>query len=109
LSLSQNDTRDAPSAGEIKVDQANLIYGTFPEGFLFGCGTSAVQIEGGWDSDGKGPSVWDKFCIERPEGIEDGSNCFVTCDSYNKYNEDVRVLKQIGVILFILLMLTIHV
>jgi len=81
----------------IQVDTANLLRDAFPPSFLLGCGTSAVQIEGGWNADGKGPSVWDTLCIEKPEGIDDRSTCFVACDSYNKYAEDVKALKEMGV------------
>jgi len=83
------------------VDTANFLYDSFPAGFGFGVGSSAVQIEGGWDSDGRGPCVWDTLCIEKPMAIDDGSNSFVTCDSYNQLEQDVQLLKGIGVTFFI--------
>jgi len=79
------------------VDFENFLHDTFPPGFRLGVGSSAVQIEGGWDADGKGPSVWDSLCIEKPEGIEDGSSSFVTCDSYNHWPKDVELLNDLGV------------
>jgi beta-glucosidase/6-phospho-beta-glucosidase/beta-galactosidase len=94
----QNDVSNEKACGtSIPLDRGSILYEEFPRGFRFGCGTSAVQIEGGWNADGKGPSVWDALCLEKPKAIEDGSNCFVVCDSYNEWMEDVRVLKEMGV------------
>ncbi|KAM0009731.1 putative beta-glucosidase [Helianthus debilis subsp. tardiflorus] len=69
----------------------------FPADFMFGVGTSAYQIEGAWNADGKGLQIWDCFTLRHPEKIADGSNACVTVDSYNKMKEDVRLLKNMGV------------
>nr|1V03_A Chain A, DHURRINASE [Sorghum bicolor] len=68
----------------------------FPPSFLFGAATSAYQIEGAWNEDGKGPSTWDHFCHNFPEWIVDRSNGDVAADSYHMYAEDVRLLKEMG-------------
>ncbi|TYI71356.1 hypothetical protein E1A91_D08G288700v1, partial [Gossypium mustelinum] len=69
----------------------------FPDNFLFGGSTAAVQIEGSTKFGGKGPSVWDQFIREFPEKITDNSNLEVAADSYNRYKEDVSILKDLGV------------
>lgn len=68
---------------------------TFPENFLWGASTSAYQIEGAWDEDGRGLSVWDSFTRQAGR-IEDGSNGDVACDHYHRYPEDVALMKEIG-------------
>lgn len=68
----------------------------FPKDFIWGTSTSAYQIEGGWNQDGKGPSVWDAFCTI-PGKIANGESGDVACDHYNRYKEDVQMLKRLGV------------
>ncbi|MEU3192648.1 family 1 glycosylhydrolase [Streptomyces sp. NPDC006992] len=68
----------------------------FPDGFLWGVSTSAFQIEGALDEDGRGPSAWDAFV--RQEGrIKDGSDASVTTDHYHRWPEDVALLRELGV------------
>ncbi|MEM1331516.1 MAG: GH1 family beta-glucosidase [Planctomycetota bacterium] len=68
----------------------------FPEGFLWGASSSAYQIEGAHDADGKGPSVWDKFC-ERDGAIRHGDRGDIACDHYNRYDGDVELMSTIGI------------
>ncbi len=62
--------------------------------FLWGAATSAFQIEGAPDADGKGPSIWDAFCRE-PGRIADASNGDVACDHYHRLESDVALLKDL--------------
>nr|WPM03618.1 glycoside hydrolase family 1 [Phyllotreta armoraciae] len=69
----------------------------FPEDFLFGTATSAYQIEGAWNVDGKGVNNWDYFIHKNPIVINGNVTADVTCDSYYKYKDDVALLKYLGV------------
>ena len=66
-----------------------------PKDFLWGCATSAYQIEGAWNEDGKGPSIWDRFS-HTPGKIKNGDTGDVACDHYHRYREDVAIMKELG-------------
>jgi len=70
-------------------------YPQFPPGFLFGTATAAFQIEGGWNADGKGPSIWDTFTHE-PGEIKTGENAEVACNTYGDYQTDIDLMAQLG-------------
>ncbi len=67
----------------------------FPSGFLFGSGTSAYQIEGAWNEDGKGESNWD-YWSHTPGKIKGGGTGDVAVDHYHRWQEDVALMKRIG-------------
>lgn len=64
--------------------------------FVWGTATSAYQIEGAVDADGRLPSIWDTFC-ERPGAIADGDTGAVACNSYHRWTDDVALLGSLGV------------
>jgi len=67
----------------------------FPKDFIWGTATSAHQIEGSANIDGKVSSVWDTYAEEGH--IRNNDNALIACDHYHKYKEDVRLLKELGV------------
>ncbi|XP_021942206.1 myrosinase 1-like [Zootermopsis nevadensis] len=68
---------------------------TLPENFMLGASTSAYQIEGAWNENGKGPSIWDTYAHEG-SFIVDGATGDVAADSYHQYEQDVSALTELG-------------
>ncbi len=64
--------------------------------FVWGAGTSAYQIEGAFDKDGRSPSIWDTFS-HTPGNIERKHTGDEACDHYHRYKEDVELLAKLGV------------
>ncbi len=67
----------------------------FSDGFLFGASSSAFQIEGALDRDGRGPSVWDAF-IARPGRERLRSDAATACDHYARWADDVAIAGELG-------------
>src|SRR5262249_17854226 len=63
--------------------------------FLWGVATSSYQVEGAWNEDGKGLSIWDTYCHSRGN-IRNDDNGDVANDHYHRYKEDVALMKSIG-------------
>lgn len=68
----------------------------FPTSFIWGCATSAYQIEGAVEEEGRGPSIWDTFS-HTPGKTFQGDTGDIPDDSYHLYKEDVKLLKNLGV------------
>lgn len=68
----------------------------FPADFLWGCATAAYQIEGAANEDGRGQTNWDVFS-HTPGKVANGDTGDVACDSYHRYEEDIALLKALGV------------
>ncbi|XP_049837071.1 myrosinase 1-like [Schistocerca gregaria] len=79
----------------LAVVSAQTASNRFPDDFMFGAATSAYQIEGAWNEDGKGESIQDNFFHNHPLFILE-QNGDVACDSYHKYKEDVQMLKALN-------------
>lgn len=71
-----------------------MIY-DFPQDFRFGAATSAYQIEGGWDADGSGPSIWDTF-VRRAGKIDQGHHGNVACNTYEQAESDIEIMRLLG-------------
>lgn len=67
----------------------------FPGGFLWGTATSSYQIEGAVAEDGRGPSIWDRFC-RVPGAIADNSNGDVATNHFHRFKDDIRLMKELG-------------
>jgi beta-glucosidase len=67
----------------------------FPDRFLWGCATAAHQIEGSPLADGAGPSIWQRFA-HTPGMTRDGDTGDVACDHYNRWQDDIGLMKQLG-------------
>ena len=68
----------------------------FQKDVVWGAATASYQIEGGWDADGKGLSVWDVYA-HQPGRIKDGTTGDVACDHYHRFREDVKLMKELGI------------
>ena len=68
----------------------------FPKDFVWGTATASYQIEGAVREDGRGPSIWDTFS-HTPGKVYNNDNGDVACDSYHRYEEDIALLRQLGV------------
>ena len=67
----------------------------FPASFVWGAAASAYQTEGAVDVDGRGESIWDRFCAT-PGRIKDGTDGAVACDFYGRFREDVALMRTLG-------------
>ena len=67
----------------------------FPEGFLWGASTAAYQIEGAWNVNGRGESIWDRFS-HTPGLVANGDTGDVACDHYHRWRDDVALMRQLG-------------
>lgn len=68
----------------------------FPTDFYWGAATSSYQIEGAWNEDGKGESIWDRF-VHTPGHILNGDTGDVACDHYHRWRGDIDLMKEIGI------------
>ncbi|KAM7335854.1 hypothetical protein ACRRTK_004347 [Alexandromys fortis] len=101
-----NSPSEVPSQAKIvwekfsnqpKFERDLFYHGTFRDDFLWGVSSSAYQIEGGWDADGKGPSIWDNFTHSPGSTVKDNATADIACDSYKKLDEDLNILRALKV------------
>lgn len=68
----------------------------FPENFIWGTATAAYQIEGAFNTDGKGKSIWDTFSHKEGK-IKNNDTGDTACDHYHKFKEDIQLMKSLGI------------
>src|SRR5690606_6484827 len=72
----------------------------FGDDFRWGVATASYQIEGAWDTDGKGLSIWDTFTHSKVLGlrspIRDRTNADEACDFYHRYPDDIALMDELG-------------
>ena len=67
--------------------------------FLWGVATAAYQIEGAAHEDGRGESIWDRFCAT-PGKVLNGDDGSVACDFYHRWRSDLGLLRELGATAF---------
>src|SRR6185312_12420598 len=77
------------------ADNPEASHAPFPAGFLWGCATSAYQIEGSPLADGAGASNWHRF-VHTPGRVRDGDTGDVACDHYRRWREDIALMRTLG-------------
>lgn len=65
----------------------------FSSDFIWGAASASAQVEGGWNEDGRTPSIWD---IAPSKKIRHGESCRIACDHYHHWKEDVAMMKEMG-------------
>ncbi|CAL0313632.1 unnamed protein product [Lupinus luteus] len=81
---------------QIQTCKSDINREDFPKGFTFGTASSAFQVEGAVREDGRGPSIWDTFSHTFGK-IADFSNADVAVDHYHRIEEDIQIMKDLGV------------
>src|SRR5260370_4237631 len=86
--LSLTASKEVRDGGELQPDSG------FPEGFRWGTATSAYQIEGATQEDGRGVSIWDTFS-PLPGKIRDGANAAIACDHHHLYKPHLPLMQAL--------------
>lgn len=86
---------ETPSADLSALDPLPSEAVSFPDGFLWGMATSSYQVEGAWNEDGKGESIWDRF-VHVPGHVKGSDTADVACDFYHRYPDDIGILKKLN-------------
>jgi beta-glucosidase len=91
LTASREVEAEIPGAiAETEIEGAR-----FPESFLWGMATASYQVEGAWNEDGKGESIWDRFAhgVGHVKGGDTGDEA---CDHYHLYKQDIALMKRLN-------------
>ena len=79
-----------------KIVNSKIPLHVFPKDFRWGTATAAYQIEGAYNEDGRGPSIWDVFS-ETPGKVLNGDTGKVAVDHYHRFKDDIRMMKELGI------------
>ena len=85
--------RPAPRPRRLQFDISSEV--SFPKNFFWGAATAAYQIEGAWNEDGKGESIWDRFA-HTPGKIKNGDTGDFACDSYHRWRDDIALMRAMN-------------
>ncbi|WP_188760396.1 GH1 family beta-glucosidase [Edaphobacter acidisoli] len=77
------------------IPDSEIQQARFPDGFLWGAATASYQVEGAWNEDGKGESIWDKF-THTPGKVRGSVTGDVACDQYHRYPQDIALAKSLN-------------
>jgi beta-glucosidase len=75
---------------------SNQFTDPLPRDFVWGAATASYQIEGASTEDGRGESVWDRFCAT-PGKVRNGDDGSVACDFYHRYSDDIGLMRELGI------------
>lgn len=78
-------------ANQSELGRDSFLHDVFPDGFLWGTSSGSFNIEGGWEENGKGESIWDRFGHQGY--VHSNQTADVACDSYHKIEYDVYMLR----------------
>src|SRR3954468_16648077 len=93
--LSALGVATAPGATVAQAPTGQPGPASFPKDFVWGTATSAYQIEGAVNEDGRGRSIWDTF-THTPGKIEDHSTGDRANEHYFRYKEDIGLIRDLG-------------
>lgn len=93
--LASGGARELPGQIPGAVAEPEVEAARFPDGFLWGMATASYQVEGAWNEDGKGESIWDRYA-HGVGHIKGGDTGDVACDHYHLYKQDIALLKQLN-------------
>ncbi|EOY04022.1 B-S glucosidase 44 [Theobroma cacao] len=89
----QHNEATVATAKAADLDTGGLSRESFPKGFVFGTATSAYQVEGMANKDGRGPSIWDAY-VKVPGHIANNDTADVAVDQYHHYKEDIDLMAK---------------
>ena len=88
-----------PAMASMGMDQPLPVYdaaaAAFPKDFMWGTATAAYQVEGAWNADGKGESIWDRFA-HTPSLVKGAATGDIACDTYHLYQQDIALMKRLN-------------